>query len=256
MRPHKSTISGRTRRNFSTLTFQFPDRKPVYAYLDAENGGAFAQVQDQWAVVSDVYDKLRDRYRRDRRARAARQNVHWTTAPMQDPEWRPQRGTALSSTEILCLAMTKKIIVHKSVRVENVEFHTQSSQRGRVHDDSVVKSWFLDPDTGEEVVAYGIIKRIFEHQMYFAGPKDVILECEWLDSVPDLNDNEEGSSFLPRVRRNPDSNFNRRSRFTFLRKCAGYNIMLAKSDPWNAECDLLDVIDSWRKYQDHSEHFV
>ena len=91
---------------------------------------------------------------------------------------------------------------------------------------------------------------LFTHSLYSGGPKDVIAECEWLENVPV---NEQGEdAFLPRVRFAPDSNFNLRSRFVFLRQCAGYNIMLAPHDPWDNSNGVYDVIDRWRTHADHS----
>ena len=54
------------------------------------------------------------------------------------------------------------------------------------------------------------------------------------------------------VRFAPDNNMNNRSRYVFLRQCAAYNIMIAPHDPWDKDCVIYDVLDRWRKYEDHA----
>ena len=131
---------------------------------------------------------------------------------------------------------------------DKVKFRTEPSQRRYKCDDSVLKTWSKN-DQGEEYVEYGIIKQIFTHSMFPDGPKDVFAECDWLINVPD-----DGVSWLPQVRKDPMrlSNANQRQRVILLRQCASYNIMVAPHDPWDANCDVFDVLDRHRTYEDHS----
>ena len=105
-------------------------------------------------------------------------------------------------------------------------------------------------DGGKEKPMYGVIHSIFTHCLYPGGPREVVLECEWLQTVLDQ---EQGNDvYLPQVRFNPDSNFNQRARLVLLRQCAAYNIMIAPHDPWDEQCTVYDVLDRWRTYEDHS----
>ena len=108
----------------------------------------------------------------------------------------------------------------------------------------------MPPHPQVEKSIYGIIQKLFTHRLHPGGPKDVVVECEWLENIPDDEQGED--AFLPQIRFNPVSNFNLRSRFVFLRQCAGYNIMIAPHDPWDVNCGVYDVIDRWRTYEDHS----
>ena len=110
-----------------------------------------------------------------------------------------------------------------------------------------MKTWYLSDD-GTEKVAYGIIKKIFSHSLYSGGPKDILIECEWLDPIP-----SDESAYLPQVKRNPESLFNRNCRYTFLRQVAAYNILFLIEDPWDPDCQIYNVIDRWRTYEDHSQ---
>ena len=89
----------------------------------------------------------------------------------------------------------------------------------QVHDDTVVKTWYLDGDNGGvETAIYGVIKRVFTHCLYPGGNRDVVLECEWLETVPD--EDQADDVYLPQVKFNPESNLNRRARLVFLRQRA------------------------------------
>ena len=175
---------------------------------------------------------------------------------MMDSEWRPRRSdAALTPLEINQLRMTPRVMYHDMVKIHNskITFHTESSQAalGRKHNDTVVKTWYRDSND-RELVAYGIIQRIFTHSMFQGGPTDVLIECNWFENIPE--EEQAGNTWLPQVRKNPDLAFNVSKRYTFLRQCAGYNIMVAPHDPWEPECNVYDVIDRWRTYQDHSKH--
>ena len=76
----------------------------------------------------------------------------------------------------------------------------------------------------------------------------MVLECEWLDNIPARGDDADNGIFLPQVRKNPESNFNKRSRFVFLEDCAPWNILLLPHDPSDPACDVFDVIDRERRY--------
>lgn len=246
--PHRSTVYGRLRppgSAYGDFTYKLAS-KPTPGVLETKNGGSFVQVQDIWAVDDKDYDQLRDRYRRDRRQHARNRNQHWLTSPMLDPEWRPRTGPSLNQAELDFMLMTPAVQFYRHVCTGPGDKVRFAAKKGGVHDDSIVKTWYLD--NGEEHVAYGQIQRVFTHSIYPGGRKEVVVECEWLEPVLD----ESGKSFLPLVRRNPDYAFNKCARFTFLRQCAAYNIMIVPHDPWDQSCELFDVVDRWRTYEDHS----
>ena len=246
--PHRSTLFGRLRPpGFTYGDFIYTlSAKATRGSLGTKNGGSFVQVQDLWAIANKDYDKLRDRYRRDRRQHARARNLHWLTAPMFDPLWVPRTGPALSTEESKFLQMRPEVEFYRHVCTGPSGKVRFQPYRGGVHDDSIIKTWYLED--GQQHVAYGQILKIFTHSMFPGGPKDVVVECEWFDPVPD---NDEAC--LPQVRRNSNSAFNQSARFTFLRQCAAYNIMIAPHDPWEAKCDIYDVIDRWRTYEDHTQ---
>jgi hypothetical protein len=248
----RSTVAGRRFLDFSSTLFRFGVAgKP--GLLSTYNRGDFVQVQDQWSILVPEYDVLRDRYRRDMRSRG-RSHIHYsyTTVPMIDPDWQPRRrlgGDDLTVLETKWLQMRPEVKFHSIVYVNKVQFRTQSSQQRFRNDDSVIKTWYLDE--GEETTAYGIIKKIATHSMYPGSQEEVLVEVEWLESVPD-DEQADNDVYLPQVRLNPDSSFNTRSRWVFLRQCAAYNIMIAPHNPWDPACTVFDVIDRWRTYEDHS----
>lgn len=167
-------------------------------------------------------------------------------------EWRPrnQIQTPLSAREQEFLQMKSKAEFFNYAKYGKIEFHTESSQAKNKHDDTVIKTWYNDED-GTTKAAYGIIQKMFKHSMYPGGDIQVMIEVEWLEDIA-LNE-EEKRTKLPRVRRNPSSNFNRFSRITALSLCAGYNIMIAPHNPMEiGPCNTYDVIDRWRMYHDHS----
>ena len=154
--------------------------------------------------------------------------------------------------EIKFLDMPTCAVFFEQVAYGKIEFHTESSQLNTGHDDSVVKTWYNDPDLGEEKACYGIIQNIIKHQFFVGGPVKIMVECEWLEEI-DVG--EENPTGLLRVRRNPNSTFNRLCRFTALDQCANYNIFIGRHNPWaHPDCELYneyDVIDRWRTYEDH-----
>ena len=66
----------------------------------------------------------------------------------------------------------------------------------------------------------------------------ILIDAEWLD---DLEQNSETG--LPQVQRNRRSNFNQRCRFTFLKECAPYNVVMLSQNPFEANYDVFAVID-------------
>ena len=150
--------------------------------------------------------------------------------------------------------MTTSVNNHEFVRTGpsgKVRFMARPSQKG-VHDDSVVKTWYWEESDGTQQKAYGIIQNMFTHALYPGGPCDVVIECEWLELLGE--DERAADGHLPQVRHNPASNFNLRARYTFLRQCTNYNIVLLPHDPWDEQCSVYDVVDRWRTYEDHSNH--
>lgn len=247
-RSHHSTITGRRVWSFNEVSVKMMGNGKSGS-LGRESKGLYVQVQDAWTVADPVYDALRDLYRRDRRVRLAAK--HFTTLPMDDPDWRPTRRR-LSDEEAKMMKMTSACEYFKGIQVNGkFNFRTKSSQLGKANDDSIVKTWYHDADDGgKEKPMYGVIQSIFTHCLYPGGPREVVLECEWLQTVLDQ---EQGNDvYLPQVRFNPDSNFNQRARLVLLRQCAAYNIMIAPHDPWDEQCTVYDVLDRWRTYEDHS----
>ena len=55
-------------------------------------------------------------------------------------------------------------------------------------------------------------------------------------------DDADNGIFLPQVRKNPESNFNKRSRFVFLEDCAPWNILLLPHDPSDPACEVFDLL--------------
>jgi hypothetical protein len=242
----RSTITSRVNHEWGKMTFTLRERGSRQSQLDDSNGGAFNQVQDQWAVLLPSYDRLRDRYRQDMRNRRRSLRRHFTTCVMHDPDWSPARGQPLTSREKLYMKMSRWVTDYDCVEVQNIRFSTSSYQRELRTDDTGIKTWFLDEDNDEQV-AYGTIQRIFTHQAYDRGRKEVMLEVEWFDIV-------ESDLHLPTVQKNPESVANVRQRYVPLSKCANYNILFLPADPWAESNSLFCVIDRWRTYQDHAEH--
>ena len=244
----RKELGSRRTWDFQSVTFRLGGRSSP-GFLSTDNRGDFVQVQDQWCIMVHAYDVLRDRYRRDKRTGPRNQRqLQYTTVPLLDPDWRPRNGPSLTSDEILYLTMRPEITSYTLVYVNRVQFRCRSSQMNFRKDDSVIKTWYHDSSQGgAEVTIYGVIDKMFTHSLYPGGPVDVILQVEWLEPVDDGHDH-----FLPQVRFNPESQFNQRARFVFLRQCAAYNIMIAPHDPWDPENDVYDVIDRWRTYEDHS----
>ena len=243
---HRSTSTGRRQWDFSSSLFRFSTRGRV-GFLSTDARSDFVQVQDQWCIIEPQYDSLRDRYRRDMRNRGgAYSRRAYLTVPMLAPDWRPRsRGAPLTEVEKSWLFMRPEVTLHNIVHVNKVQFRTRASQQHNRHDDTVIKTWYVED--GVETTVYGIIQTIITHSMYSGGPSEVFVEVEWLEPV--LVDDE---AFLPQVRHNPDSPFNLRARWTLLKQCAAYNIMLAPHNPWDGACGVYDVIDRWRTYEDHS----
>ena len=247
---HRSTVHGRREWDFQSVSFRLGKRSKV-GLLSTANGGDFVQVQDQWDVVVPAYDRLRDRYRRSKR-RSARQ-LSYSTVPMNEPGWRPRGGVDLTDMEVKYLSMTPAVTFYTRITVNKVQFRPRGSQQKFRKDDSVIQTWYHDADVGGvETTIYGIINKIFTHSLYPGGPQDVLLECEWLENVPEDDQGGEVGVYLPQVRANPDSPLNQCARYVFLKQCAAYNIMLAPHNPWDDKCDVYDVIDRWRTYEDHS----
>ena len=205
----RSTITGRRVLDFSSTLIRFGVAgKP--GLLSTISCGDFVQVQDQWTTLVPAYDVLRDRFRRDMKRRG-RSHIHssYTTVPMLDAAWWPRRGDDLTDLETRWLQMRPQVTFHSIVYVNKVQFRTESSQRRFRNDDSVLKTWYLD--AGEEKTVYGIIKKIVAYSMYPGSQEEVLVSVEWLDPVPE-DEQDENDVNLPQVRLNPDSSFNMRAR--------------------------------------------
>jgi hypothetical protein len=262
--PFRSTVTGRVRYDYASVVFKL-GKKMRPGSLDVGRCGAFVQVQDQWATVNGEYETLRNRYRNDRRVSATKRV---TTLPMLDRDWRPSRGPPLTDLLLSWLRMGTNVKFYEKVEVNGVSFRTHASQSNFSNDDSVIKTWYIDIVSGDELPAYGIIQRIFTHSMFsgmalvfvlkltntphtrLGGPSDVIIECEWLELIPD--DEQGDDVWLPQVRKNQGSNFNIRCRYTFLRLCATYNILIAPHDPCVGVCFVFFVVYRHRKFVDNS----
>ena len=129
-RPHTRTEL--TLRLHTGMTFELPT-KNAPGVLDSSRYGLFVQVQDQWAVANEVYDRLRDRYRAhlsNRRVGSGpRDHRGSDTLPMFDPDWRPTRGE-LTTEEVDMLKMEPVCLDYDSVEVnDKVRFCTDKSQK-------------------------------------------------------------------------------------------------------------------------------
>ena len=169
-----------------------------------------------------------------------------------NPDWRPEDGPTLTEVELLYLTMSPIAISYKGATVNGKnEYRTVSSQsndeKELKNNNSVVKTWSRGPHGGE-VTWYGTITAMYDHGLYPGGPRHTIVECEWYDTIPP-NDNDP-KVYLPQVQKNPQSDINRTSRVAFLNACAHYNIFLGVHDPNDANCDVYDVVDRYRIYED------
>ena len=126
------------------------------------------------------------------------------------------------------------------------EFRTQASQENLRTDNSKVRYEYLARDTnGRERrwKAYGVIQRIFKHEMYPGGPVICLLECNWYPRV-DLD----AKSFNILVGSQPAPGADG-DRFVNVQNCYQLPIVLWPHDPLglcsidDPRRDLLEVID-------------
>ena len=176
----------------------------------------FDQLRDQWAVLNSTYDRLRQRYRTEKRSARA-----------QLPEdWKPAKGRALSLREKKFLLMKPTATSYRQCSF-NGDGNRFAARRGRsrsvfAYDNSVVKTWYYEAEAGNRITpAYGWIEKILLHEMFPGGPKDYFLRLEWVDLLA-----EKSLTGLPRVKENPNSPANTNSPFTIFKNCVPFNFAL------------------------------
>lgn len=127
----------------------------------------------------------------------------------------------------------------RSVELDGIRYRVQN--QGKHSDNSCIMQDYLEPPKkkGEKAVrtrAYARIVDIFEHRMYphRESPARVIIECEWYEEVG-INP----VNGLQMIRLNENWEV---ARYAFLDTCVAADVVYWPTDPFDAECETMDVI--------------
>ena len=117
--------------------------------------------------------------------------------------------------------------------------YDQHTHRGKLAHWLGTKPRFDKLKKGEKAVktrAYARIVDIFEHRMYphRESPARVIIECKWYEEVG-INP----VNGLPMIRLNENWEV---ARYAFLDTCVAADVVYWPTDPFDAECETMDVI--------------
>ena len=201
--------------------------------------GLYEHVQDQWALkFKDPYDKMRDRYRRERkRAGLPGWDGSKPNAAQLPTNWSPP-NPELTPDERKWLNMTPKVQRFTKVKLnDKYEFRTMRSELTNKTSNSVIKEVYYEHD-GASTYAYGRIEDMFIHQAYPDGPKLQLAKVQWMTELPAVS-----STGLRQVRYDPMSNFNKNCQVVDLKNIARYNIALLPQDLQDPACAVFAVID-------------
>jgi hypothetical protein len=126
----------------------------------------------------------------------------------------------------------------KRASLDGVEFRTAQSQEKFKMNNACVMMNYLSAETGQEVIGYGVIQKMFTHQFWPddpEAPEKVIVQADWYELV-----GANPINGLPQIRRN--NNFNACS-VAFLDMCVAANCIFMPSDPITHPANgLFDVI--------------
>ena len=138
---------------------------------------SFLQVQDLWRVVDKGYDRFCDDFEcylrklRRRGNHRRRQRV-----PVDVSEWTEvNRRKAFTEQEQLWMKMSAAVTDYERVLYAGHLFRTQDSEIEVKTCNSILRIDYQEHD-GQTVAAYGVIHRLFSHQMYPAGPLRMVAE--------------------------------------------------------------------------------
>ena len=198
-------------------------------------------MQDLWRVVDQGYDAFWDEFeaylrRMKRRGNHRRANQR---IPVDISDWTERsRRRRFSQQEKLWRRMTKQVDDYDRVQYSGHLFRTHTSEIDIKTCNSILRIDYNEHD-GDTVAAYGRIVRLFSHQMFPGGPTRLVAECDWY-----MGEGKESMTGLPMLSINPDSNFNRRSRFTFFESVYSRPCAVWPLDPYGE----LDAADPRRDY--------
>ena len=151
--------------------------------------------------------------------------------PRDVSEWTPaQRGEPFTEQEEVWRKMATAVTDYIRVQYAGHTFRTAASEVHIKTCNSILRIDYVEHD-GATRAAYGSIKRLFEHHMFPGGPSRLVAECDWY-----FDEGIDEVSGLPIVSVKPDSNFNRKSRFTFFESVYARPVAVWPYDPF-AEFD-------------------
>ena len=231
--PYPSTLAGANKVDYSNVTFKINKK----THPDELSPRLFGQLQDQWAIRSQVYRQLRQRFRDEQRLLHKKPRL-LTDVMQLGPDFDPRRAPSLTDEEKQWLSMTPAIKTFTKVVVNGrYHFRTMESEEFNLTDNSVVKEWSYD-EHNDEVRTYGRIEQMFIHEAYPGGEVVHFVKARWLTLLDEV-----GPTGLPQVKEDPEHNFNKNSCMTPLRSLAPYNIALLPTDLEDTDCATFSVID-------------
>jgi hypothetical protein len=117
-------------------------------------------------------------------------------------------------------------------------FRTESSQADFKMNDACIMTRYITEESGTESIGYRIIMRMFIHKLFDSSedPNDekIVIQARWYECV-----GVNPVNGLPQIKHQP--NFDACS-VAFLENCVPENLLFLQSNPWDEECELLDVI--------------
>jgi hypothetical protein len=209
------------------------------AQRDAQLSPAdFNEVRDMWCSSDEEhsrYNWLRTAYRKKVQDPLAQ-------LPHELPDNFSIRDMRDSDLPYLGMRPDIKLVEYANINKDMARFRNTDAQRFTRTDNSAIKGWYRElespPDT-PWTATYGWIKRMFLHAIYPGAEPLVVVECDWLDVLPDpsFGGLVRGLKVLDRPRGTGPP------RFVFLKECTPYNIALLSESPFDKDCLTFNVID-------------
>ena len=137
-------------------------------------------MQDLWRIADQAYDGfcnefesyLRRLRRKGTNRRRGRQHL-----PADVSEWTERsRRKAFTEQEQLWRQMSADVTDYERVEYAGHLFRTEDSEIEIKTCNSIMRIDYQEHN-GQTVAAYGVITRLFSHQMYPAGPSRLVAEC-------------------------------------------------------------------------------
>jgi hypothetical protein len=163
--------------------------------------------------------------------------------PQELPDNVRIRGMRESDRRYLGMLPNIDIVEYASINKDLATFRTMDAQQCTRTNNSAIKGWYHELERGANdlawTAAYGWVKRIFLHAIYPGSKPRVIVECEWLDMLPEASFGGllRGRKVLDRPAGTGPP------RFVFLKECTPYNIAILLEDPEEPDSLIFQIID-------------